>query len=210
MSDLAIVNAFQDLPDTRRGAGRRHEQSLCLALFTLAISAGCRGFLSISDWLSSYRAELLVLFRPAKNRLPSYSTIRRVLLALDYKAYSACLARFFEIEPLSGETIAIDGKVLRGSYNVETPASTTEPHPAIQLVTVYVVERGLILPIEPVDKKSNEITALPPVLKALARRGVVFAFDALNTQKNLSADYGVGQSLPRCTQRQSWQLFQGH
>ncbi len=35
MSDLAIVNAFQDLPDTRRGAGRHHEQSLCLALFTL-------------------------------------------------------------------------------------------------------------------------------------------------------------------------------
>ena len=55
----------------------------------------------------------------------------------------------------------------------------------IQLVTVYAVERGLILPIQPVDKKSNEITALPPVLKALAYRGVVFAFGALNTQKNL-------------------------
>jgi len=185
MSTLAIIEAFQSLPDARRGAGQRHDQALCLALFTLAVSAGCRGFLSISDWLSSYRAELLSLFEPPKDRLPSYSTIRRVLLNLDYQAYSLCLAQFFEIEPLAGETIALDGKVLRGSYSLDTPASTTESHRAIQLVTVYVVERGLILPIQPVDKKSNEITALPPVLKALAHRGVGFAFDALNTQKNL-------------------------
>ena len=189
MSTLAIVEAFRELPDQRRGAGRRHNQALCLSLFTLAVSAGCRGFLSISDWLDSYRDELLELFSPPKDRLPSYSTIRRVLLNLDYKAYSLCLAKFFGIEPLAGETIALDGKVLRGSYVRDTPASTTESHRAIQLVTVYVVERGLILPIQPVDKKSNEITALPPVLKTLAYRGVVFAFDALNTQKNMSADY---------------------
>jgi len=185
MSTLAIVDAFRALPDPRRGAGRRHDQALCIALFTLAVSAGCRGFLAISDWLDSYRAELLSLFQPPKDRLPSYSTIRRVLLTLDYTAYSLCLAKFFEIEPLPGETVALDGKLLRGSYTLDTPASTTESHRAIQLVTVYVVERGLILPIQPVDKKSNEITALPPVLKALAQRGVVFAFDALNTQKKL-------------------------
>jgi len=187
INTLAIVEAFRDLPDTRRKAGLRHDQALCLALFTLAISAGCRGFISIDDWLHSYQEELLALFCPAKNQLPSYSTIRRVLLRLDYKAYSLCLAKFFEIEPLRGETIAIDGKVLRGSYNVDTVSSTTESHPAIQLVTVYIVERGLILPIQPVDKKSNEITALPPVLKELAHRGVVFAFDALNTQKKLAS-----------------------
>jgi DDE_Tnp_1-associated len=186
MSGLAIVEAFNGLPDCRRGAGRRHDHRLCLALFTLAITAGCRGFLSIQDWLKSYHHELLELFSPAKSRLPSYSTIRRVLLELDYEAYSQCLARFFQIEPKAGETIAMDGKVLRGSYNLDTPASTTESHPAIQLVTVYVVERGLILPIQPVDSKSNEITALPPVIKTLAQRGVVFAFDALNTQKKLA------------------------
>jgi hypothetical protein len=186
MSTLAIVEAFRDLPDLRRTAGLRHEQALCLALFTLAISAGCRGFLAIQDWLSGYHSELLELFTPPKSRLPSYSTIRRVLLELDYEAYSRCLARFFQIEPRAGETIAIDGKVLCSSYNLDAPASTTESHPAIQLVTVYVVERGLILPIQPVDCKSNEITALPPVIKDLAQWGVVFAFDALNTKKKLA------------------------
>ena len=189
MSTLAIVEVFQDLPDSRRTAGQRHKHALCLALFTLSVSAGCRGFIAISDWLKSYKEELIALFKPPKNRLPSYSTIRRVLLNLDYEAYSLCLSRFFEIKPLSGETVALDGKVLRGSYSLDTPASRTESHRAIQLVSVYVVERGLILPIQPVDKKSNEITALPPVLKTLAERGVVFAFDALNTQKNMSANH---------------------
>jgi hypothetical protein len=106
-------------------------------------------------------------------------------LEIDYKTYSSCLARFFQVEPRAGETIAMDGKVSRHSYNRETPASTTDSHPAIQLVTVYIVERGLILPIQPVDSKSNEIKAIPPVLQVLAERGVVFAFDALNTQKKL-------------------------
>ena len=51
MTSLAIVEAFSNLPDSRRGAGRRHIQALCLTLFTLANSAGCRKFLAISDWL---------------------------------------------------------------------------------------------------------------------------------------------------------------
>ncbi|MEL7067518.1 MAG: hypothetical protein AAGN15_02560 [Cyanobacteria bacterium J06581_3] len=57
------------------------------------------------------------------------------------------MAKFFEIEPLAGEMIALDSKVLRESYLLETPTSNTESHRAIQLVTVYVVERGLILPL---------------------------------------------------------------
>jgi len=73
MSTLAIVEAFRELPHLRRGAERCHDQALCLSLFTLAVSAGCRGFLAISDWLNSYRAELLELFSPLKNRLPSYT-----------------------------------------------------------------------------------------------------------------------------------------
>ncbi len=49
-------------------------------------------------------------------RSPSYSTLRRTLLELDYEDYSARLASFFEITPIEGETLAVDGKVLKGSY----------------------------------------------------------------------------------------------
>jgi hypothetical protein len=97
LGNLAIVEAFLNLPDARRGEGKRHDQALCLALFTLSICAGCRGFLSISDWLFSYRSELMELFNPAKSRLPSYSTIRRVLLNLDYQAYRTHLGSMNEV-----------------------------------------------------------------------------------------------------------------
>lgn len=61
MSQLAIVEAFADLPETCRTAGQRHTQALCLALFTLAIVAENRRFLGIEDWLKAYHNELVVL-----------------------------------------------------------------------------------------------------------------------------------------------------
>jgi len=184
MSELAIVAAFAALPDTRRTAGQRHQQALCLALFTLAVVAGNRGFLAIGDWLKAYHAELVDLFAPAKGRLPSYSTIRRTLLRLEYPVYSACLSRFFGMQPLPGETIATDGKVLRGSYETLSDDPAVDSHPAIMLVTAYIVERGLILEPYEVDSKTNEITALPAFIQQMALQGVVFAFDAISTQKN--------------------------
>lgn len=170
------------MPDHRRKQGTRHSLQLCLALFTLAVVAGNHGFLSIGDWLKSYREELQELFKV--KRIPSYSTIRRALLGLDYKDYSARLARFFEIQPLEGETLAVDGKVLRGSYLLSEDNAYCEPHKAITLVSAYLVERGLILEPEEVENKSNEIKAVPKLIEALALEGVVIAFDAMNTQKN--------------------------
>jgi DDE_Tnp_1-associated len=178
MSQLAIVEAFADLPDTRRTAGQRHQQAVCLALFTLAVAAGNRGWLAIGDWLKAYHTELVVLFDPPKGRLPSYSTIWRTLLRLEYQVYSAGLSRFFGITPLPGETIAVDGKVLRGSYEAISDDPKVNSHPAIMLVSAYIVERGLILEPYEVESKTNEIKALPAFIKHLALKGVVFAFDA--------------------------------
>lgn len=188
MTTLAIVEAFSNLSDPRRGAGQRHSQALCLALFTLAVAAGCRGFLAIGDWLSAYHEDLKELFAPAKGRLPSYSTIRRVLLKVDDEQYSACLTKLFQITPHAGEMLAVDGKRLRGSYQLASESSTTEPHPAIQLVSVYLVERGLILAPYEIERKSHEIKVLPQLVKQLACCGVVFGFDAINTQKKLSTN----------------------
>ena len=69
METIAIVEAFKELPDGRRAEGKRHEQALCLALFTLAVSAGNRGFLAIGDWLESYKRELIKMFAPPKLKM---------------------------------------------------------------------------------------------------------------------------------------------
>ena len=155
MSEIAILDVFEGIPDHRRKQGRRHSLPLCLALFTLAVVAGNHGFLSIGDWLKSYNKQLKKLFDT--ERLPSYSTIRRALLNLDYEDYSQRLAQFFNISPIEGETLALDGKVLRGSYLISDENLYCEPHKAITLVSAYLVERELILQPEEVENKSNEM-----------------------------------------------------
>ncbi len=82
---IEILEAFAELPDVRQTSGKRHNLALYLALFTLAVAAGNRGFLSMGDWLKCYRSELIELFNPPKQRLPSYSTIRRVLQKISFK-----------------------------------------------------------------------------------------------------------------------------
>ncbi len=181
MSKIAIIQAFEGLPDYRDNQGKRHSLSLCLALFTLAVTAGNRGFLAMGDWLKCHAEELKALFEVKS--LPSYRAIRRVMLDVDYEDYAARLAKFLEISPFEGETVSLDGKTLRGSYQVQNNNPHSEPHPAIILVSAYIAERGLILPPKEVDYGSNEITALPKLIKDLAVKGVVFAFDSLNTQK---------------------------
>jgi hypothetical protein len=182
MSALAIIQAFEGMPDYRRSQGKRHSLSLCLALFALAITAGNQGFEAIGDWLKYHHQELTELF--GVKSLPSYSAIRRVLLRVDYQDYAARLAEFFGVSPAIGETVSLDGKTLKGSYLVHDNNPTTTPHPAIILVTAYVVERGLILPPKQVEFGSNEITVLPELIRDLALKGVVFAFDSTITQIN--------------------------
>jgi hypothetical protein len=84
-----------------------------------------------------------------------------------------------------GETIGLDGKCLRGSYQLEDDNPYSQRHPAIMLVSAYIIERGLILEPFKVDAKTNEIKAIPELIQKLALQGVVFAFDAINTQKKL-------------------------
>jgi hypothetical protein len=67
----------------------------------------------------------------------------------------------------------------------ETDNPCSESHPSIMLVSAYIVERGLILPPYEVERKTNEIKALPEMIEKLALKGVVFAFDAISTQKKL-------------------------
>lgn len=111
--------------------------------------------------------------------------MRRSLLYIDSTQYSVCLAKIFNVKPLCGETIALDGKVLKGSYQIENDNLNSDSHPAIMLVSTYIVERGFILEPCEVNAKTNEIKALPELIQKLALKGVVLAIEAINTQKKL-------------------------
>ncbi len=82
---------------------------------------------------------------------------------------------------MAGETIATDGKVLRGSYQAGGDDPEVDSHPAIMLVSAYIVERGLILEPYEVESKTNEITALPAFIKQMALRRIMMTWSPTPT-----------------------------
>ncbi len=126
--------------------------------------------------LQAPQEQLIDLFKPPKNRLPSYSTLRRALLHINYEQYSACLAKFFNVHVTSGETVGVDGKVLKSSYLLEDDNPNSDSHPAIMLVSAYIVERGLILEPFEVNAKTNEIKAIPELPIEIGSKRSCFRF----------------------------------
>ena len=101
MTQLAIVEAFSDLIDTRCGTGSRHPQALCLAMFTVAVAAGNKGFFAIGDWLKAHKVEFVELFQPPKGRIPCYSTIRRTKNADRVSELFSLLIPFFRCSTIA-------------------------------------------------------------------------------------------------------------
>ena len=77
------------------------------------------------------------------------------------------------------------GKYYVGPMNVPLTTQRSIPSSNYAGVRAYIVERGLILEPYEVDSKTNEITAIPAFIEQMALKGVVFAFDAISTQKKL-------------------------
>ena len=181
MQQAAILEAFTDVPDPRRKAGQRHSVSLCLALFTLAVAAGNRGFLAIGAWIEAYQSELIELLNVDTNRLPSYSTIRRVVLQLDYQKYAQCIANFLGIGHLHEENIAAAIKALQKYDHRDHKDSNFVSHPAIRLVCAYLDQRGLIVEPNDLDTRPYGIKDMPEFIRTMAIKGVNLALDVIRT-----------------------------
>jgi len=97
------------------------------------------------------------LFLELPNGIPSHDTLSDVIGKLSPSVFAACFLRWVEqaIPSLSGEQICIDGKSLRGSRGKQG---------AVHLLSAYAANARLVLAQQAVDKKSNEITAIPAIL----------------------------------------------
>ena len=114
-----------------------------------------------------------------KNGFPSEETFLRVFRALDPKPFEAAFRRWVAgvVGTLSG-SVAVDGKTVRGSGSgVET---------AIQMVSAFASELGIVLGQEKVASKSHQITAIPELLKALYLNGWLVTIDAMGCQKRIA------------------------
>lgn len=178
-SNLAALLA--DLPDPRRARGKRHAWGLILTLVGLALASGARGMEATVRWVAERREELVGQFAPPRGVLPSASTLRRAVRALDCAALEARVAMFVAglptaAPPARWRGLAVDGKAVRGA-NLHGAGC--------HLVSVARHGDGYVLQQAAVGAKTNEITAVPALLAGRDLGGCVVTMDALLAQRAL-------------------------
>jgi len=179
----SIWDSFSELPDPRRSQGRRHKLKDILAIALCAVVCGADDFTEIEEF-GETREAWLRQFLELPHAIPSHDTFGRVFATLDPTAFGRCFMGWVrEVAQLSeGAVVAIDGKTVRRSYD------KAEGCPAIELVSAWARENRLTLGQVKVSEGSNEITAVPELLRRLALKGCVVTTDALNCQKEIAAE----------------------
>lgn len=182
-----IVCHFESLEDPRSSINRHHPLISVVVIALMAVLSGADGPTAIRKWAES-KSELLRRVLDLPKGMPSKDVFRRVLMALDPQAFQACFVSWLEslqVDSGSGaserRTMAIDGKCLRGSHDRRNGMGP------LHLVSVWLTEAGLTLAQTATDQKSNEITAIPEVLKLVDLTGAIISIDAMGTQTAIAA-----------------------
>lgn len=174
---------FSGMKDPRRTNRGHHLYPLEEILF-LCISAVISG---MDDWTSISmfgRSKLFWLrqYLPYKHGIPSHDVLGKVFAALDPVQFGECFRDWINsmAELTGGEVIAIDGKTICGSDDKGSAKS------ALHVVSAYATGNRLCLGQQVVAEKSNEITAIPALLKLLAVKGCIITIDAMGCQKAIA------------------------
>ena len=120
-------------------------------------------------------------FLELPNGIPSHDTFARVFANLEPEELQQCFLKWIQSisQVTFGEIVAIDGKTLRRSYDKGADKS------ALNMVSAWATANHLVLGQVKVDEKSNEITAIPKLLKVLDLTGCIVTLDAMGTRKEI-------------------------
>jgi len=156
-----------------------------LDIITIAICAvicGCDKWEQVAEF-GNHRRRWLKRFLPLPNGIPSHDTFERVFAQLDPRTFASCFHRWTQsmARLLGLKQIAIDGKSMRSSGN---SAGLRMLH----LVSAWTTTNHLTLGQVAVEAKSNEITAIPELLKLLDINGALVSIDAMGCQKAIARD----------------------
>src|SRR6478736_155033 len=184
-----IVESFSTLEDPRSHINRRHPLPSILVIAVLAILAGAAGPTAIARW-AKLKQDLLAGSLDLPRGIPGKDVFRRVLMMLKPAAFEAAFNAW--IARLRDEAVAetgvdrpiisLDGKAARRSHDAG------EDLGPLHVVTAWAGEYGLALGQEVCAEKSNEITAIPELLKKVDIRGGVVTIDAMGTQKAIAEE----------------------
>lgn len=178
----ALLDSLAIITDPRSEKSRKHPLETILTLAICAVIAGADNWVAIYDW-SMAKRDWLKSFVNLENGVPSHDTFGRVFAALDpdefqqgFIDWTAGLA-----ESLDGCVVAIDGKTLRRSFD------RANERRAIHMVSAWVTGQSLSLGQVKTAEKSNEITAIPVLLRKLKLKGAIVTIDAMGCQTKITS-----------------------
>jgi predicted transposase YbfD/YdcC len=183
-----VVRHFEELEDPRCSVNRKHPLVSVIVIAVMAVLAGAGGPTAIARW-AALKEEFLVTALDLPDGVPGKDVFRRVLMALRPEAFRACFVSW--LESLRAEAaaatgveqpvLAVDGKTARRSHDRKNGLG------ALHAVTVWASEFGLSLGQVACAEKSNEITAIPEVLKLVDLKGAIITIDAIGAQKAIAS-----------------------
>ncbi len=184
-----VTRHFEGLEDPRSEINRRHPLVSVVVIALMADLAGAGGPSAIAAWGNDKKDFLLNLL-PLPNGIPQKDVYRRVLSALKPGAFEACFANWLQSLRASAEAasgvqqpvFAVDGKTLRRSHDRSRGLG------ALHSVSIWATEFGLTLGQVATDEKSNEITAIPELLRLVDIKGAIITIDAMGTQKAIAKE----------------------
>ena len=183
-----IIPYFHELEDPRSTVNRQHPLVSVVVIALMAVLAGASGPTSIAKW-AAIKEEFLLSVLDLPNGIPRKDVFRRVLMALQPGAFQACFVNWLTslrataaaATSVEQPILAVDGKTARRSHDRKKGVG------ALHSVSVWASEFGLSLGQVACEEKSNEIRAIPELLRLVDIKGAIITIDAMGTQKAIAS-----------------------
>lgn len=174
---LRIVEIFGEVPNPRSGNRETHGLVDILTIAVCAMISGADEWTEMAAWGQTHEVWLRQ-YLELEGGIPSPDTFGRVFRLLNPRAFETCLLRWMEemVNHLGGQQVCLDGKEVRRSYD------RYRRKQAIQVVSAYLVEAGLVIGERQTQRKGQEIATVQELLTQLELQGCVVTADALHCQ----------------------------
>jgi predicted transposase YbfD/YdcC len=190
-----IVVHFAELEDPRSTVNQLHPFVSVVVIALMAVLAGANGPTAIARW-AAVKEEFLGDVLDLPNGVPRKDVFRRVLMALSPNAFQACFGNWLQSlrakaaarTGVEQPVLAVDGKTARRSHDRNQGLG------ALHSVSIWASEFGLSLGQVACAEKSNEITAIPELLRLVDIQGAIITIDAMGTQKAIAAEIVKGEA----------------
>ncbi len=173
-----LLCAFAELEDPRMDRTKEHSLADILAIAICATICGADDWTKM-ELFGKCKAKWFGTFLDLPNGIPSHDTFRRVFMLLDPDAFEQCFMAWVDglCEASGGRLIAVDGKTIRGSLNRASNKA------AVHMVSAWCNANKMVLGQVATAEKSDEITAIPRLLKLIDISNAVVTIDAMGCQK---------------------------